>query len=305
MLEHLRNRNLKLWGWNFVAIEPLAPLDLQPYWAQSWRRWIMKPTCFTQRHLKDFVEWPGMADWTDIWFRIQFAALSVHDFVSFRWCYSFFNQSIGAKSKLTPTWPYSIANGRLLDVPVKGHLTGLQGIAGKWCGEDHDGLESRYSILKATGRPWWLGTNTKKKSRLRRHETTTWKVLKSRGCSCDINQTRLERNENVVVAEKPTWSYNTIFDYTCRYEIKKELSLSLYIYIYIAIGAVNSAKTRLRLPSWRWLYPAGGTTLTAKGQNLPRLGGIWWDAWDQWESSRARWGAPKLPRPPSTVDGSP
>jgi hypothetical protein len=96
-------------------------------------------------------------------------------------------------------------------------LTGLHGIAGEWCGEDHDGLEQ----------------TPKKKSRLRRHETTTWKVFKSRGCSCDINQTRLERNENVVVAEKPTWSYNTIFDYTCRYEIKKELSLSLSIYIYI------------------------------------------------------------------------
>ena len=34
-------------------------------------------------------------------------------------------------------------------------------------------------------------------------------ILKSLGCSCDINQTRLNKYENVVIIVKPTWSCNT------------------------------------------------------------------------------------------------
>lgn len=111
-----------------------------------------------------------------------------------------------------------------------------------------------------------------KKSRLRRHETTTWKVFKSRGCSCDINQTRLERNENVVVAEKPTWSYNTIFDYTCRYEIKKELSLYIYSNWSCEFNknAATTAILTLTLSSGRNNAHGKGTKLTETGRYLVR-----------------------------------
>ena len=36
-------------------------------------------------------------------------------------------------------------------------------------------------------------TNTKKKLRSRRQETTTWEVFLNCGCSCDINRTRLKK----------------------------------------------------------------------------------------------------------------
>jgi hypothetical protein len=67
----------------------------------------------------------------------------------------------------------------------------------------------------------------------------TWSFLENRGCSCDINRTRLKKNENIAIAAKPTWSCNTIFDYTSRCEIKKRPPKKLYI----AIGVANSAAT--------------------------------------------------------------
>ena len=139
---------------------------------------------------------------------------------------------------------------------------------------------------KTKSKKWDRHPNTKqtpKKIWQRRHETMTCIFFLNKffnhGCSCDINQTKLEKNyENVVVVVKLTWSCNTIFDCTCRCEIKKEPYIHTYIHTYCSWSCKFNKNIAtivimaLILSSRRNKAHGKGTKLAKTGRYLARHG---------------------------------